>query len=83
MQQLWQMPEWMEPYRELIRTRGSRSVEEMMSDETGDMRSPHADLRERSMWNYSVAAQVNLLNDLHQRGLLKNDAQPESQRTPN
>lgn len=73
MQQLWKMPQWMEPYRGLIRTRGNRSVEDVMSDTAGDMNSPNADLRERSMSNYAVAAQINLLNDLHQRGLLKND----------
>jgi hypothetical protein len=63
----------MERYRELIRTRGNRSVEEVMSDTEGDMNSPRADLRERSMSNYAVAAQVNLLNDLYQRGLLAKD----------
>ena len=73
MQQRWRMPEWMEPYRALIRTRGNRTVEEVMSDATGDMNSPHTELRERSISNYAVAAQVNLLNDLYQRGLLKQD----------
>jgi hypothetical protein len=63
----------MEPYRALIRTRGNRTVEEVMSDATGDMNSPHTELRERSISNYAVAAQVNLLNDLYQRGLLKRD----------
>jgi hypothetical protein len=70
MQQQWKMPKWMKRYRELIRTRGNRTVEEVMSDVAGDMNSPHAELRERSMSNYAVAAQVNLLNDLYQRGLL-------------
>ncbi len=73
MQQQWKMPKWMERYRELIRTRGNRTVEEMMSDTLGDMNSPHAVLRERSMSNYAVAAQINLLNDLYQRGLLTQD----------
>ena len=73
MQQLWKMPKWMERYRELIKTRGQRSVEDIMSDTSGDMNSPHAELRERSMSNYAVAAQVNLLNDLYQRGLLTKD----------
>lgn len=63
----------MERYRELIRTRGNRTVEEVMSDASGDMNSPHAELRERSMSNYAVAAQINLLNDLYQRGLLTKD----------
>ena len=44
-----------------------------MSDTAGDMNSPHAELRERSMSNYAVAAQINLLNDLYQRGLLAKD----------
>jgi len=69
----WVMPKWMERYRPLIRTRGERSVEDMMSDVEGDMNSPSPELRHRSMWNYSVAAQVNLLNDLHLRGLLKEE----------
>lgn len=73
MPQLWKMPKWMERYRELIKTRDGRAVEEVMSDTSGDMNSPHADLRERSMSNYAVAAQINLLNDLYQRDLLKND----------
>jgi hypothetical protein len=73
MQQVWKMPKWMERYRELIRTRGQRSVEDVMSDTSGDMNSPHAELRERSMSNYAVAAQINLLNDLYQRGLLTKD----------
>ncbi len=73
MQQEWKMPKWMARYRVLIRTRGNRTVEEVMSDAEGDMNSPRADLRERSMSNYAVAAQVNLLNDLYQRGLLKNE----------
>lgn len=67
------MPKWMERYRELIRTRGNRTVEEVMSDTEGDMNSTHADLRERSLSNYAVAAQINLLNDLYQRGLLTKD----------
>jgi hypothetical protein len=73
MQQQWKMPKWMERYRELIRTRGNRTVEEVMSDTEGDMNSTHADLRERSLSNYAVAAQINLLNDLYQRGLLTKD----------
>lgn len=73
MQQQWKMPKWMERYRELIKTRDNRPVEEIMSDTFGDMNSPHAELRERSMSNYAVAAQINLLNDLYQRGLLKNE----------
>jgi hypothetical protein len=73
MQQVWKMPKWMERYRELIRTRGQRSVEDVMSDTLGDMNSPLAELRERSMSNYAVAAQINLLNDLYQRGLLTKD----------
>lgn len=63
----------MERYRELIRTRGNRTVEEVMSDTEGDMNSLRADVRERSISNYAVAAQINLLNDLYQRGLLKNE----------
>ncbi len=73
MQQVWKMPKWMEQYRELIKTRDNRPIEEIMSDTSGDMNSPHTEMRERSMSNYAVAAQINLLNDLYQRGLLRKD----------
>ena len=72
-QERWVMPRWMEKYRPLIQTRDNRSVEDMMSDGEGDMNSPHYELRVRSMWNYAVAAQVNLLNDLRARSLLRDE----------
>lgn len=59
------MPEWMEPYRELICNTGGNSIEDMMNG--------HADPRVNlplSTLQACVKSQVLLLNLLHRNGRL-------------
>ena len=70
----WAMPEWMEPYRKYIRTRGhdwenapAISVEDLMNDQKTSV------MTDVILTQDIVAArgQVRMLIQLHQRGFLK------------
>ena len=63
----WTMPEWMEPFRDLIVNTGGNSVEEMMNDNT----DPFINLP-RSTLAACVKSQVGLLNLLQRNGVLVN-----------
>lgn len=62
----WTMPKWMEQYRDLINNTGGNAVEDLMNDHTTTafVNSIRAGII------VSVDSQVNLLNELHYRGLL-------------
>lgn len=63
---LWIMPEWMEPYRELISNVGSTSIEDLMNDRfTTSFTNPL-----RFSMIIAVKSQVQLLNKLHEKGIL-------------
>lgn len=62
----WVMPEWMEPYRDMIRNTGGNSVESLMNDHktNGFNNSIRAALI------VAVDSQVSLLGALHRAGRL-------------
>jgi hypothetical protein len=62
----WEMPSWMEPYRETIINTGGNAVEDLVN---GDA-SPLVNLP-RSMLEACVKSQVGLLSILRKRDLLK------------
>ena len=66
MSQPWVMPEWMEPYRDLINNTGGNPVEELMNDHSTNVfvNAP------RAMLCVAVASQVMLLTHLHEGGAL-------------
>ena len=65
---VWEMPEWMEPYRELIGDTGGNPIEELMND--------HETVAQVNLYRaaicISVKDQVGLLYRLHSKGLLPN-----------
>jgi hypothetical protein len=61
----WVMPEWMEPYRDLIGNTGGNSVEELYNDRT----TAQVNLI-RAALALAVRDQVDLLYRLHSRGML-------------
>jgi hypothetical protein len=65
---VWVMPEWMEPYRELIGDTGSNPIEDLMNDYTT---TAQVNLY-RAAICISVKDQVALLYRLHAKGLLGN-----------
>ncbi len=64
-EELWTMPEWMEPYRECITNTGGNSVEECMNREVNFFANHVV-----AVLFACVKAQVILLNRLHEEGLL-------------
>lgn len=69
----WQMPEWMERYREYIGNTGGNSVEELLdrlANESGLMKTnfPVAVLA------IAVESQVDLLERMHRAGLLEDQS---------
>lgn len=62
----WTMPEWMEPYRELIRNTGGNPIEELVNDRTTNAQSNMI----RAALIVAVESQVGLLMSLHAKGLL-------------
>lgn len=62
----WVMPDWMEPYRELINNTGGNPIEELMNDHTTTVfvNAP------RAMLCVAVGSQVALLTQLHDIGAL-------------
>lgn len=63
----WVMPEWMEPYRELIGDTGGNSIEELYNDETTAQQNLI-----RAALALAVRDQVNLLYRLMHGGHLVN-----------
>ncbi len=65
---VWEMPEWMEPYRELIGGTGGNTIEKLMND--------HETTAQVNLYLaaicISVKDQVGLLYRLHSKGLLPN-----------
>jgi hypothetical protein len=66
MSKKWKMPEWMEPYRELVNNTGGNSVEELENDTSTSMfiNAP------RAILCCCVHSQVQLLTMLHNKGLM-------------
>lgn len=61
----WTMPEWMEPFRDLILNTGGNSIEEMMNDTTDScVNLP------RAMLAVCVKSQVGFLSLMQRKGLL-------------
>ncbi len=60
------MPDWMEPYRQLISNTGGNPIEELMNDTKTNARSNMI----RAALIVSVDCQVKLLARLHHLGLL-------------
>lgn len=65
----WTMPEWMEPYRSLFCNTGGNTVEDLMNRDPKEanviINAPVA------LLCVSVEVQVNMLNALHNKGMLK------------
>ena len=59
----WKMPQWMEPYRDLIVYTGGQSVEDLMN-------GAYSDDGFAAVYRWSVRAQVRLLTKLHNGGIL-------------
>lgn len=64
--QYWVMPEWLEPYRELIADTGNQSIEELMNDWTSGFHDNYM----RAARMMAVNAQIELLVRLRNEGLL-------------
>lgn len=64
----WTMPEWMEPYRGMIRNTGGNPVEELVNDHKTTAFSNVI----RAGLIVAVTSQIHLLADLYSSGLLKN-----------
>jgi hypothetical protein len=69
----WTMPEWMEPYRELIGNTGGNPIEELYNDRTTAQQNLI-----RAALALSVRDQVNLLYRLQRQGFLA----PTTPRSP-
>lgn len=65
----WTMPAWMEPYRDLINNTGGNPIEELVNDTGTDAQSNLI----RAALIVCTTSQVQLLEALHQRGLLPAD----------
>lgn len=63
---VWVMPEWMQPYRELITNTGGNQIEELMNDHTANLFSNAP----RAMLCVVVKSQVALLTNLHTTGVI-------------
>lgn len=63
----WQMPKWMEKYRNLIINTGGNLIEELMNDTQTDFFSNHV----RSGLIVAVSSQIYLLEKMHKKGLIK------------
>lgn len=63
--QQWTMPEWMEPYRELIHNTGGNGIEKMMNGNA----NPFVNLP-LSTLQACVKSQVGLLYTLEKQGML-------------
>jgi hypothetical protein len=62
----WLMPDWMEPYRELINNTGGNPIEELLND-----RHTTAQVNLiRAALIVAVTSQVHLLTTLHNQGML-------------
>ncbi len=57
----WQMPAWMEPYRDRIKTTGGNSVEDLMNDRDSNMHNNCV----RAALCIAVKSQVAMLEHLH------------------
>lgn len=62
----WTMPDWMEPYRNLISNTGGDTVENLMNDEGANVRNNVV----RATLCIAVQSQVTLLARMHRDGLL-------------
>lgn len=62
----WTMPEWMEPYRDLIGNTGGNPIEELMNDDTTHVGNNAV----RAALIVSVSSQVRLLHRLRSTGYL-------------
>ncbi len=62
----WTMPEWMEPYRGMIRNTGGNPIEELVNDHETTAFSNVI----RAGLIVAVTSQIRLLADLHSQGLL-------------
>ena len=60
----WTMPEWMEPYRDMISDTGGNPIEDLMNDHTT---TAQVNLY-RAVFCISTKAQVALLEKLHAAG---------------
>jgi hypothetical protein len=62
----WEMPAWMEPYRDFITNTGGNSIESLLNGKATrvQINAP------RALLEVSVEAQVSLLERLHKEGLL-------------
>ena len=66
--EMWAMPDWMEPYRDLIRNTGGNSVEELMNDDGRNSNVvTNAPL---ALICVAVKSQVSLLESLRGAGKL-------------
>lgn len=63
----WTMPEWMKPYRELIRNTGGNTIEEIMNNHDADIFT-NAPL---AMICVAVKSQVDFLTLLYKNDKLK------------
>lgn len=64
--EVWVMPTWMEPYRDLFQNTGGNPIEELMNDHDVNMFSNSV----RYLLMASVSAQVDLLFRMARKGLL-------------
>ena len=62
----WTMPEWMEPYRNVITNTGGNPIEDLMNDHDSNMFNNAV----RAALCIAVASQVSLLEKLHNEGRL-------------
>ncbi|MFG3710976.1 hypothetical protein [Micromonospora sp. NPDC047730] len=70
----WTMPEWMEPYRDLIVNTGGNEVEELINDLNTDRRMMRTNVVRFSL-AVAVRSQVSLLAGLREAGLLRRESQ--------
>jgi len=66
-QEIWTMPRWMEPYRDLFQNTGGNSIENLMNDHTTNGFNNSI----RSALIISVDSQITLLYRLRNKGMLK------------
>ena len=65
-EKIWVMPEWMEPYRELIINTGGNTIENLMNDKTTDFFSNHV----KCGLIVAVNSQIALLKRLYDKKLI-------------
>ena len=65
--QVWVMPSWMKPYREMISNTGGNPIEELMNDHASNVRTNVV----RAALCLCVKSQVALLERLRLNGFLK------------